>query len=78
MKGLTLVRIFSIAMLLFASQEGLMSQTIQEQKVRNVVLVHGGFVDGSGWEGVYKNLTEKAITSRLSRTPQSRLRMTLQ
>ena len=20
---------------------------------RNVVLVHGGFVDGSGWEGVY-------------------------
>jgi pimeloyl-ACP methyl ester carboxylesterase len=22
----------------------------------NIVLVHGGFVDGSGWEGVYKNL----------------------
>ena len=22
----------------------------------NVVLVHGGFVDGSGWEGVYKIL----------------------
>jgi hypothetical protein len=21
--------------------------------VRNVVLVHGGFVDGSGWQGVY-------------------------
>ena len=21
--------------------------------VRNVVLVHGGFVDGSGWRGVY-------------------------
>jgi hypothetical protein len=20
---------------------------------RNVVLVHGGFVDGSGWQGVY-------------------------
>ncbi len=29
-----------------------MSQTNQEQKVRNVVLVHGGFVDGSGWEDV--------------------------
>ncbi|HEX4720294.1 MAG TPA: alpha/beta hydrolase [Thermoleophilaceae bacterium] len=24
--------------------------------VRNVVLVHGGFVDGSGWQGVYKLL----------------------
>jgi pimeloyl-ACP methyl ester carboxylesterase len=56
MKGQTLVRIFSVAMLLFASQEGLMSQTNQEEKVRNVVLVHGGFVDGSGWEGVYNAL----------------------
>src|SRR6202049_3808716 len=56
MKGQTLVRIFSVAMLLFASQEGLMSQTNQEQKVRNVVLVHGGLVDGSGWEGVYNAL----------------------
>jgi pimeloyl-ACP methyl ester carboxylesterase len=26
--------------------------------VRNVVLVHGGFVDGSGWQGVYDLLTE--------------------
>jgi hypothetical protein len=24
---------------------------------RNVVLVHGGFVDGSGWQGVYDLLT---------------------
>jgi pimeloyl-ACP methyl ester carboxylesterase len=55
MKGQTLVRIFSVAMLWFASQQGL-SQANQEEKVRNVVLVHGGFVDGSGWEGVYKAL----------------------
>src|SRR3954449_4673546 len=25
--------------------------------VKNVVLVHGGFVDGSGWRGVYDQLT---------------------
>ena len=25
--------------------------------VRNIVLVHGGFVDGSGWRGVYDALT---------------------
>src|SRR2546427_11920002 len=28
----------------------------QPGDVRNVVLVHGGWVDGSGWEGVYKAL----------------------
>jgi pimeloyl-ACP methyl ester carboxylesterase len=27
--------------------------------VRNVVLVHGGFVDGSGWQGVYEQLTAR-------------------
>ena len=26
----------------------------------NVVLVHGAFVDGSGWEGVYKILRKTA------------------
>ena len=26
--------------------------------MRNVVLVHGGFVDGAGWEGVYKILKD--------------------
>ena len=26
-------------------------------EVKNIVLVHGGFVDGSGWHGVYDHLT---------------------
>src|SRR5580692_9557176 len=56
MKNAVLVTICLVAMLLFASKEGLMSQTNQEQRVRNVVLVHGGWVDGSGWEGVYNAL----------------------
>ena len=29
---------------------------------RNVVLVHGGFVDGSGWEAVYKALRRDGLT----------------
>ena len=33
-----------------------MSQSSRPGDVRNVVLVHGGWVDGSGWEGVYKAL----------------------
>jgi pimeloyl-ACP methyl ester carboxylesterase len=30
--------------------------------VKNIVLVHGGFVDGSGWEGVYKALKKDGYT----------------
>jgi len=29
------------------------------QPVKNIVLVHGAFLDGSGWEGVYNILTAK-------------------
>jgi pimeloyl-ACP methyl ester carboxylesterase len=56
-------------MLLFASKEGLMSQTNQEEKVRNVVLIHGGFVDGSGWEGVYKILRKKGYNVSIVQNP---------
>src|SRR5262245_62671604 len=33
-----------------------MSQANANSGVKNVVLVHGGFVDGSGWQGVYDSL----------------------
>ena len=33
-----------------------MAQTNESKAVKNIVLVHGGFVDGSGWQGVYKAL----------------------
>lgn len=35
----------------------------------NVVLVHGGFVDGSGWEGVYNNLTKKGYNVSIVQNP---------
>lgn len=28
-------------------------------KIKNIVLVHGAFLDGSGWEGVYQQLVKK-------------------
>lgn len=31
----------------------------QNKPVKNVVLVHGAFIDGSGWEGVYNELTQR-------------------
>jgi len=38
-------------------------------KAKNVVLVHGGFVDGSGWEGVYKILTNDGYAVSVVQNP---------
>jgi pimeloyl-ACP methyl ester carboxylesterase len=37
--------------------------------VRNVVLVHGGFVDGSGWQGVYESLTRDGFHVAIVQNP---------
>jgi hypothetical protein len=34
-----------------------------------VVLVHGGFVDGSGWQGVYRQLTEDGYSVSVVQNP---------
>lgn len=36
---------------------------------RNVVLVHGGFVDGSGWEAVYRLLRKDGFTVSIVQNP---------
>ena len=36
---------------------------------RNIVLVHGGFVDGSGWEGVYRSLRRDGYTVSVVQNP---------
>jgi pimeloyl-ACP methyl ester carboxylesterase len=46
-----------------------MSQTNAAAGVRNVVLVHGGFVDGSGWEGVYRALTKRGYNVSIVQNP---------
>jgi pimeloyl-ACP methyl ester carboxylesterase len=40
-----------------------------EAPVRNVVLVHGGFVDGSGWQGVYNILTRDGYNVSVVQNP---------
>lgn len=40
-----------------------------EGPVRNVVLVHGGFVDGSGWQGVYNILTGDGYNVSIVQNP---------
>jgi len=37
--------------------------------IKNIVLVHGGFVDGSGWQPVYKILTGEGFRARIVQNP---------
>src|SRR3977135_1370009 len=50
-----------------------MSQTSKPDGVRNIVLVHGGFVDGSGWESVYKILKKNGYTVAIVQNPTNSL-----
>jgi pimeloyl-ACP methyl ester carboxylesterase len=38
-----------------------------------VVLVHGGFVDGSGWQGVYDELTRRGLNVSVVQNPTTSL-----
>jgi len=37
--------------------------------MKNIVLVHGGFVDGAGWEGVYKILKQDGYSVSIVQNP---------
>src|SRR6476659_1645713 len=41
--------------------------------IRNIVLVHGGFVDGSGWEGVYRSLRQQGYNVTVTQHPTTSL-----
>ena len=42
-------------------------------KVKNVVLVHGGFVDGAGWQGVYNILKKNGYNVTVVQNPTTSL-----
>jgi len=42
-------------------------------QIKNVVLVHGAFADGSGWQGLYKVLTKKGYNVTIVQNPLSSL-----
>ena len=55
--------------MMFGIGKDLMAQTNASALVKNIVLVHGGFVDGSGWEGVYKALKKDGYTVAIVQNP---------
>ncbi len=60
--------LFTAIMLLTVNQS--MAQT---PKVKNVVLVHGAFADGSGWRALYDVLTKKGYNVTIVQNPLTSL-----
>src|SRR5271167_4367965 len=59
----------AIMTIMFGMGKDLMAQTNTSTVVKNVVLVHGGLVDGSGWIGVYKALKKDGYTVAIVQIP---------
>lgn len=49
------------------------SDAVRDQPVHNVVLVHGAFADGSGWRGVYDDLTARGYHVSIVQNPLTSL-----
>ena len=49
------------------------TQKANQQKSKAIVLVHGGFVDGSGWAGVYNILKKKGYNVVIVQNPTKSL-----
>jgi pimeloyl-ACP methyl ester carboxylesterase len=49
------------------------ASTESPHPVKNVVLVHGAFVDGSGWRAVYDDLTERGYRVTIVQNPLTSL-----
>jgi pimeloyl-ACP methyl ester carboxylesterase len=62
-------RTFTAIALIVAGGVIALAQAMNTPAVKNVVLVHGGFVDGSGWESVYKILTKKGYNVTVVQNP---------
>ena len=61
--------IYSALAIMFSMGKDLMAQTNTSTVVKNIVLVHGGLVDGSGWKGVYKALKKDGYTVAIVQNP---------
>jgi pimeloyl-ACP methyl ester carboxylesterase len=46
-----------------------MTDKRNREAAKNIVLVHGGFVDGSGWQGVYNTLRNKGYNVAIVQNP---------
>jgi pimeloyl-ACP methyl ester carboxylesterase len=60
---------FCIVLLLLTC--GALSAQNQEHRIRNIVLVHGAWADGSGWKGVYDILVKDGYNVSIVQEPET-------
>jgi pimeloyl-ACP methyl ester carboxylesterase len=61
----------SFCIFLLLSTYGALSAQNQQHRIRNVVLVHGAWADGSGWKGVYDILVKDGYNVSIVQEPET-------
>ncbi len=61
----------SLCIVLLLLTCGVLSAQNQEHRVRNIVLVHGAWADGSGWKGVYEILVKDGYNVGVVQEPET-------
>src|SRR5467141_4748375 len=61
----------SVCVVLLLLAYGALSAQNQEHRVRNIVLVHGAWADGSGWKGVYDILVKDGYNVSIVQEPET-------
>jgi pimeloyl-ACP methyl ester carboxylesterase len=62
-------RVLCVTFLIFTS--GVLNAQNVDHRVRNVVLVHGAWADGSGWRGVYDILSKDGYNVSIVQEPET-------
>src|SRR5271169_2547914 len=65
----TISRFLCVALLLLTC--GVLSAQNQDHRVKNIVLVHGAWADGSGWKGVYNILVTDGFNVSIVQEPET-------
>jgi pimeloyl-ACP methyl ester carboxylesterase len=61
----------SLCLALLLVTRGALSAQNEEHRVRNIVLVHGAWADGSGWKGVYDILVKDGYNVSIVQEPET-------
>jgi len=61
----------SLCIVLLLWTSGALSAQNEEHRVRNIVLVHGAWADGSGWKGVYDILVKDGYNVSIVQEPET-------
>ncbi len=67
------IGLVAVLAIMVAMMEAQMARVEAADAVKNVVLVHGGFVDGSGWKDVYDILKREGFTVTIVQNPTTSL-----